>query len=323
MDCHVTPNYASLPISGLLMATTHLLKKYATIIGCLATTLWSFDGVMFSELNAIPTFEVLTVVCAAAFVFALIRLTITKRWYVLKQPWYVWAIVAIGIYGNNVCYVVALKYAPPEQAILIYYTWPIFVSILGSMINRQKNNGYTYLSIMLGFAAISIVHIKHHTFVFETKFIVGYIGAFLVALIWSSYIVVSRKIQSIPLEMVGIIFGFGMICSAGIHYAIHEPMQLPNFNQTTLLCAIGLFSFGIAYQAWQIGINDGNINLLKILSYSSPVLSILWLILFGFSTFSMNLIIACGLIVLSISIAGWQEKKRGKTVDIGTTEMTP
>lgn len=278
---------------------------------------------MFTELNAIPTFEVLTIISAVAFIFSLAAIAINKKWHVLKQPWYIWAIVAAGIYGNNICYVIALKYAPPAQAILIYYTWPIFAVILGSLVNRKKNTSYTYLALALGLLAISLAHMRHHAFVFEPRFIIGYISAFLVALIWSSYTVISQKIQNIPLEVVGIIFGFGMLCSMSVHHAMHESMVIPDLKQAVFLCTIGLFSFGIAYQAWQVGISHGNLNLLRILSYSSPTLAIIWLILFGFTTFSINLIIACALVVLSSAITGWQEKKIESAVAVADAPKTP
>jgi drug/metabolite transporter (DMT)-like permease len=60
---------------------------------------------------------------------------------------------------------------------------------------------------------------------------------------------------------------------------------------------------GAAFLLWDIGMKRGDVSLLGVLSYASPVLSTLLLVVLGFAAPSWTLALACSLIVIAGVIA--------------------
>ena len=75
---------------------------------------------------------------------------------------------------------------------------------------------------------------------------------------------------------------------------------MPTFNQWLQLFVMGITTQGLAYFCWDIGAKHGNIQLLSILSYGNPILSVSFLACFGLAAMSVKLAISA----LMVSTAG-------------------
>ncbi len=138
----------------------------------------------------------------------------------------------------------------------------------------------------------------------------GYLFAFIAAVIWSSYTIMTRLFRETPMEMVGMYCGIGSIISLGLHL-IFETWVAPSFTDSFMVILLGLSS-GIAYLLWTYGIQKGNIKMLGVLAYFTPVLSMSLLVLSGKEPMSIALVAACFLVVLGVVVGSvnWSKLKK-------------
>jgi drug/metabolite transporter (DMT)-like permease len=69
------------------------------------------------------------------------------------------------------------------------------------------------------------------------------------------------------------------------------------------LIGLGVGPVGAAFLLWDIGMKRGNVSLLGVLSYASPVISTGLLVALGFTEATWLLAIACALMVAAAMIA--------------------
>ncbi len=281
------------------------IKRYPTFIGYSALIFWALAAPFTVKIKDIPIFETLTIVFTISFFFSAIKLTLCKQWHTLKQPWFLWLIGFLGIYGNDLLYIAAFKHAPAAQADLINYLWPIFVILFTGLLPDEKLSFRHVLAASLGFTGIYVL-INQSGQGMESQYLFGYILAFLDAVIWSIYTLVARRFGKSPVEMIGIYCGVGAICSLFIHFQ-WETTLIPANNQWLILIVMGMTTQCLAYFFWDFGVKRGDFKLLSILSYGNPILSILFLIFFGMADASYELFIACALVSLGglVGIIPW------------------
>lgn len=281
------------------------LKHYPTLLGYSALLFWALAAPLTVCIKGLPIFETLTVVFSISFILSATKLTIYQQWQRLKQPWFLWVIGFVGIYGNDLLYISAFKYAPAAHAELINYLWPILVILFTICLPNEKLYPRHVIAALFGFSGIYVL-IKQGSS-FDSQYYVGYLLAFLDACVWAIYTLVSRHFGKSPVEMIGIYSGVAAICSLLIHIG-HESFVLPSHLQWLVLATMGLTTQCLAYFFWDFGIKKGNFKLLSILSYGNPLISITTLILLGMATFSKELIIACLLVSTGslIGVVPWQ-----------------
>lgn len=272
-------------------ASTH---NKATLIGSLSLLLWSISAVINTELANIPVFEILSLMLSASFLAACVYLTLNQRWHKLKTPPRLWLITILGIYGNDILYITSFKKAPAAHVDLICYLWPIMVVCFASFLPGEKLCWRSLVAACLGLLAMYTL-LYHETGQFQWQYTPGYLAALGAAVIWTGYILATRYVGEIPLEMISMACAAGALISWLLHLRI-ETFVSPSHYQLGLIATMGVGAHLIAYFCWQYGLNHGNYKLLSILSYFTAVLSIGILILFGKAEITIELILAITLI---------------------------
>ncbi|MDL4864095.1 EamA family transporter, partial [Halomonas elongata] len=123
----------------------------------------------------------------------------------------------------------------------------------------------------------------------------GYLAALLAAFIWSGYSVASRLLARIPTTAVA----WNCLGAAVLAFACHlawEPVGWPEGANLWAILALGLGPVGSAFFTWDLGMKRGQVRLLGLLSYATPLFSTLVLIAAGLATASPTLLIAAVLI---------------------------
>ena len=69
------------------------------------------------------------------------------------------------------------------------------------------------------------------------------------------------------------------------------------------LAALGLGPVGAAFLLWDIGMKQGDVSLLGVLSYAAPIVATALLVALGLAAPTWMLGLACGLMVLGAVIA--------------------
>lgn len=279
-------------------------RSSATFIGFTAILLWATLALATSATGAVPPFLLTALTFAIGGLVGLIAgLARGVGLGVFRQPWPVWLHGVGGLFGYHFFYFSALKLAPPAEAGLIAYLWPLLIVLLSAFLPGEKLRPAHIIGALMGLAGtVVLLGAKAGGFGFAAEYVPGYLAAALCAVIWSVYSVASRRFASVPTEVVA---GFCLataVLSALCHLAF-EPSIWPVGREWIAVVALGIGPVGIAFYTWDIGMKRGDIRLLGVASYSAPVLSTLLLVAAGFAAASWSLAAACALIVGGAAVA--------------------
>lgn len=264
------------------------MGAHATKFGIAGLILWSFAAFFNSQLFAVPVFEILTIALGIGCVGGSLRIVFTRSWHKLKQPLTLYCLGFAGVYGNEVLYVSAFKYAPASHIVLINYLWPILVVLLSFFVPKEKFSARYLFAACIGFASVAIVILQNNMIV-EADYFIGYIMVFLGACMWSLYVLVYRTSTTMSSEMLTVYCGVGCVISLCLHLRL-ETFYIPTVAESGSLVWLGLIGMCVAFNFWDFGVKQGNVKLLSVLSYNNIILSSGILIIFGEAHFNPALI---------------------------------
>lgn len=275
----------------------------ATLIGFSAVLMWSLLALFTAASGRVPPFQ-LAAMCFTVGtligVAALIRQP--SRIAGLRQPWPVWVLGIAGLFGYHFLYFTALRNAPPVEAGLIAYLWPLLIVVGSAMLPGERLRWFHVVGALMGLAGTVLI-VAHGGVSFDGRYAVGYLAAFLCALTWSSYSLVSRRFGAVPTDMVTV-FCFATAVLAFVSHVLLETTVWPQtFLQWLAVLGLGLMPVGAAFYAWDYGVKKGDIQVLGAASYAAPLLSTVILIAAGFGTLSWRIALACLLITGGAALA--------------------
>jgi drug/metabolite transporter (DMT)-like permease len=125
----------------------------------------------------------------------------------------------------------------------------------------------------------------------------GYAAALGCALVWSSYSVLNRRFAGVPSEAMIGVCGAVALLGLGTHLMFEPAPVWPEGGEWLALAAMGIGPLGLAFLAWDHGTKHGELPVLGTLAYGAPVLSTLLLVLLGLAPATVELAIACALVV--------------------------
>ena len=79
-----------------------------------------------------------------------------------------------------------------------------------------------------------------------------------------------------------------------------EHTVIPTLKEFVLITSLGISGAGIAYQLWDYGAKHGNLILLSLLNYVTPVVSMSLLVCFGKESSSLALWVACAMVSFGV-----------------------
>ena len=217
----------------------------------------------------------------------------------LRQPWPVWLVGVGGLFGYHALYFAALRRAPPAEASLIAYLWPLLIVLFSALLPGERLRARHLIGAGLGFAgAVALFAGKadgsHGP---DAAVALGYGLALACAFVWSGYSVLSRRLKAAPTEAVA---GFCLVTAALAalcHFAFETTVAPTGSAQWAAIIGLGLGPVGLAFYVWDYGVKNGDLRLLGVAAYAAPVLSTLILVAAGFAPATPSLGLACALIV--------------------------
>jgi drug/metabolite transporter (DMT)-like permease len=276
----------------------------ATAIGLVAILLWSALALLTAASGEIPPFELAALTFAiggaAGLVYALLR----RRLSALVQPWPVWVVGIGGLFGYHALYFAALRRAPPAEASLIAYLWPLLIVLFSAMQPGERLSARHIVGAALGLAGVAALFVgKSDGALFAGAAWSGDGLALGCAFVWSIYSVASRRLKEAPTEAVA---GFCLATAllAAVSHLVFETSVAPaTMSQWLAILGLGLGPVGLAFYVWDYGVKHGDIKLLGVAAYAAPVLSTLILVAAGFAPATFSLALACALIVAGAAAA--------------------
>jgi drug/metabolite transporter (DMT)-like permease len=200
------------------------------------------------------------------------------------------------LFGYHALYFLALRFAPPAEAGLLNYLWPLLIVLFSSFLPSERLAAHHVIGALAGLAGTVLLLVGGGLSGFAPGQLPGLFAAFVAAFVWASYSVMSRRLKAVPTDAVA---GFCLATAllAALMHALLEKTIWPETSaQWLAIAALGLGPVGAAFYAWDIGMKRGDIRVLGAASYATPLLSTGFLILAGFAKASANIAIAAVLI---------------------------
>jgi drug/metabolite transporter (DMT)-like permease len=271
----------------------------ATLIGCGAIALWSALALMTAASGNIPPFELAALTFTIGGGFGLAYAGTRGKLGALRQAWPVWAVGVGGLFGYHALYFAALRLAPPAEASLIAYLWPLLIVLMSAALPGERLSPRHVAGAGIGFAGAAVLFWgkRDGATALSSEAALGYALALGCAFVWSSYSVLSRFLKQAPTEAVA---GFCLATAflATICHFLFETTVWPtDARQIAAIVGLGLGPVGLAFYVWDHGVKRGDIRLLGVAAYAAPVLSTLILVAAGFAPATASLGLACVLIV--------------------------
>ena len=274
-----------------------MTARNATLIGLTAILMWSLLAVLTVATGKIPAFQL------AAMTFAIGALVGFLTWLrrpgaarTLRQPPLAWIAGVGGLFGYHALYFLALRFAPPAEAGLLNYLWPLLIVMFSALLPGERLAPHHIIGALLGLAGTVLLFAGNSGGGFAPGQVPGLIAAFVAAFVWAAYSVLSRRLKSVPTDAVA---GFCLataLLAAAVHELVEVTVWPDNLAQWLAIITLGVGPVGAAFYAWDIGMKRGDIRVLGAASYATPLLSTSFLILAGFARPSAGIAIAALLI---------------------------
>lgn len=280
-----------------------MTRSKATAIGFIAVLLWALLALL--TVGSAPTPPLLlNAICFS--IGGTLGMVWTLRTGGLGQlravSWKVYAFGSLGLFGYHALYFSALRLAPAAEAGLIAYLWPLMIVLFSGLLPGERLRPGHMIGALLGFAGAAAI-ITGGSGGFQAEFLPGYLIAFLCALTWSGYSVLSRLVGAAPTSSVAVFCVVTAVASWGLHFALEDTVWPQGTVGWASALFLGLGPVGLAFYVWDIGVKQGDIQMLGTSSYAAPLLSTLVLVLAGVASPSWSLALAATLITAGAAIA--------------------
>jgi len=180
-----------------------MTSRTATLIGLTAILMWSLLAALTVATGKIPAFQL------AAMTFAIGALAGFLSWIgrphaacALRQPPVAWIVGVGGLFGYHALYFLALRFAPPAEAGLLNYLWPLLIVLFSSLLPGERLAPHHIVGALLGLAGTVLLFAGSSHGVFAPGQIPGLTAAFIAAFVWAAYSVLSRRLKSVPTDAV-------------------------------------------------------------------------------------------------------------------------
>ncbi|WP_189472674.1 DMT family transporter [Litchfieldella qijiaojingensis] len=285
-------------------------KLRATAIGATTVFNWALLAALTQLSGPVPPF----LLTALAFSIAFVCFAVWLQWRgaslvaPLRQPFGVWVLGVGGLFGYHALYFVAQQNAPPANAGLISYLWPLLIVLFVALLPGERLKSAHVIGALLGFSGAALLVGGD---VNAGGGALGYMAALACAFVWSGYSVLSRVIRDVPTAAVG---GFCLVTAllAALCHLLFETTQWPQGVGWLGVIGLGLGPVGSAFFTWDVGVKHGDLRLLGFLAYFTPLLSTLVLIATGYAVPSALLAVAAVLITLGMFIGSGRLRWPGR-----------
>lgn len=285
-------------------------RNQATLIGFSAVALWALLALFTVGSAPVPPLQLNALCFAIGGAIGLAWVGATEGFGVLRTiSWKVYAFGTVALFGYHLIYFSALRLAPPAEASLIAYLWPLFIVLFSGFLPGEKLRALHIVGALLAFAGAALIVARGGVSA-SAEALPGYGLAFLCALTWSSYSLISRRLGSVPTAAVAVYCLATAVLSALAHLALETTVWPTAPLGWGSIAGLGLGPVGLAFYTWDMGVKRGDIQMLGTASYAAPLLSTLALIAAGIAAASTILLLAAAMIAAGAFLAAMGSKTR-------------
>ena len=216
-----------------------------------------------------------------------------RQW---KMPLPTLALGVYGLFGFHFLLFIALRLAPPVEANLVNYLWPLLIVVLAPVFLPGLRLRVPHiLAALAGFAgaAIAILGAAGSA---SGAWSWGYLPALGSAFIWASYSLWTQRVPAFPTAAIGLFGLVSGLLSLACHWAFEPPAQV-SARDMGMIAIMGLGPLGAAFFLWDKALKLGDPRQIGILSYITPLASTALLMLVSGRSFSASIVLATVMII--------------------------
>lgn len=285
-------------------------RNQATLIGFSAVALWALLALFTVGSAPVPPLQLNALCFAIGGAIGLVWVGTTDGFAVLRTiSWKVYVFGTAALFGYHLIYFSALRLAPPAEASLIAYLWPLLIVLFSGLLPGERLRPLHVIGAVVAFGGAALIVARGGVFA-SAEALPGYGLAFLCALTWSGYSLASRRLGSVPTAAVAVYCLATAALSAVAHLALETTAWPQNGLGWASVAALGAGPVGLAFYTWDIGVKKGDIQMLGTASYAAPLLSTLALVIAGTATASPVLLLAAAMIAAGAFLAAWASRHR-------------
>ncbi|MDO5624779.1 MAG: DMT family transporter [Pseudomonadota bacterium] len=273
----------------------------ANLLALATIALWASLAALGAALSHVPPFLLtgLGLLAGSLIALPMVRFDLRR----LAVPWPTLAVGVYGLFGYHFLLFTALQLAPPVEANLVNYLWPLGIVFLAPLLlPGVRLTGLHMLAALMGFAgaAIAILGRGSAGAAAGPHAAWGYAAALGAAFIWATYSLLTKRLtmtgRGFPTAAIGT---FGVVSGvlALICHALLEPAVALSARDVLLIAALALGPLGGAFFLWDAALKRGDARQIGVLAYLTPLLSTLVLLLTTRQPLTLNVALATGLIL--------------------------
>lgn len=267
----------------------------ANLLALGAIALWASLAALGVALSHVPPFLLtgLALLVGSVIALPLSRFDV-RQW---RVPLSTLAMGVYGLFGFHFLLFVALRHAPPVQANLVNYLWPLGIVVMAPLFLPGVSLTLRHvLAALLGFAGAALAILGGRGGSTDAVWAWGYIPALGSAFIWASYSLLTKRVRSFSTAAIGsfaLVSGLlSLLCHAGL-----EPTTALSARDWGLIVLMGLGPLGGAFFLWDAALKRGDARQIGVLSFLTPLLSTLTLLGVRGETPSVSVALAAVMII--------------------------
>ena len=279
-------------------------RRRAMAAGFCAIALWGALATLSVLAGPIAPFQMVAMTFAIGAVIGIVRaLHKGVGWTgLVNWPARVWLLGVGGLFGYHALYFAALQLAPPAEANLVNYLWPLLIVLLSAPLAGERLGWAHFLGALLGFIGVMLMAFSRGVS-FTGAYALGYLLALGCAFTWSLYSVLSRRFGETPTDAIAAFCGVSAVLSLLCHLLFEHTAWPVSVTAWLAVLALGLGPAGSAFYLWDHAVKHGDIRALGALSYLTPILSTALLIALGLAEPTGALFIAAILVTAGAVLA--------------------
>lgn len=279
--------------------------------GLAAICLWGSLAALSVLAGPIPPFQMVAMTFAVGASIGIVRARYRGIGWagLIRWPAKVWLLGIGGLFGYHALYFGALQLAPPAEANLVNYLWPLLIVLLSAPLAGERL-GWTHLAgAGLGFAGVALLAFGRGL-QFTESHALGYALALGCAFTWAIYSVLSRRFGETPTDAIAGFCAASGLLSLVCHLAFERTVWPASTTAWLAVLALGLGPAGGAFYFWDHAVKRGDIRALGAVSYATPILSTAILIVCGLAEPTGALLLAALLVTVGAALASRELWKR-------------
>jgi drug/metabolite transporter (DMT)-like permease len=288
----------------------------ATLLALTSVLLWSFLGYLGARVTHVPPLLVVGIALCVSGLATMLKL---REW---RVPLATFSVGVGGIFGYHFLYFSAFQFAPPVEANLMNYLWPLLIVLLSPLyLPGYKLRPHHLLGALMGLCGAGLI-ITGGKMSLDLANFWGYLLAAGAALVWASYSLMTKRLPSFPTTAVG-----GFCLASGLLSLAIFSLGNQSFSIVSLttsdwitIVLLGVGPMGAAFYTWDAALKRGDPRVIGSLAYITPLTSTLILVLLGGRQLTWISGLAMALIVVGAIVGSWDLiRKPSKTYSVSST----